>query len=254
MRETNSGESGQITDSTSKGETREPNFGMRVLSVFIEPKVTYDYLKTKSDFWRPFILISILMAVVTFFNAPIMWEMQRNLIAAQGKQIPPQVMGDTALGIVGAIFTPVGIGVSFLISGGIVWLLGLILTGSMRFSQAISIVTYSYFPTFLAQMMNGFVVAIVRPEFSGVSNYLRDTQPALFYTSLASVFSGQILLSFILFNLSLFTLWSLYLMYLGLVRSASLKVSQAIITVCIILLLSLGMSLLQVIQLAGKLK
>ncbi len=231
-----------------------PNFGTRLLSVFVEPKVVFDYLSVRSDFWRPFITASAITMVITYFTVPITWSIQKDLMLAMGKPLPEQGINPTLIAFLGAVFAPVGLAVALIISAGIVWLLALLMSGSARYPQVLSIMVYSFFPTLLATVIGAVVMLVTNPQFTGMETVLQTLQPVQYYTSLAAVIPSGLFVSKLLSHVSLFTIWGLYLLYIGLVRSIKMKSAQSLTIVVIMLILQLAVASYQAFQLAGGMK
>lgn len=228
----------------------KPSFGSLLLSIYVEPRVVFDFLKVWSDFWRPFIVIAVIMMIITYFTAPTTWSLQRDFMIAAGKPLPQQVLSPVWIGILGAVFAPLGLAIGFLISAAITWLLVVVVSGAAKYSQLLSITVYSYFPPLLAGILSAIVTLLIKPQFAGIDTYLKSLQPVQFYTSLALLTPGSVGFSALLINVSIFELWGLYLLYLGLRRAIGLRASQAFLVVVIMLVLQLGVGSLRAFQLA----
>ena len=218
-------------------EKKPPGFLNLVLSAFVEPKVVFDYLRLRGDFWRPFLTQGIILAVFSLLAAKPMLEISNawvRMLGQQEKQMSTlfyvQLTANSFLGLL----------ISFVIVGFIVWLVGLILTGEARFSIAISIAAYSYFPSLLGRVLDSITI-IVSPQIpSTFQEFMPSQMPAMYHTSIAQFIEGNAILNLTLVPIGIFTLWSLYLLVLGLHRSMGVKLGSAYVVGLILLLLQMG--------------
>jgi len=224
-------------DLAQRDEKKPPGLPSLILSAFVEPKVVFDYLRLRGDFWRPFIIQGIILAVFSVIAAKPTLEISNAWLRMLGqteKQISPffyvQSVANSFLGLI----------IGFAIVGFILWLAGLILTGEARFSIAISVAAYSYFPALLGRILD-YITLMVSPQVpSTFQEFLPSQMPAMYHTSIAQFIEGNAILNLALMPIGIFVLWSLYLLVLGMHRSMGVKLVSAYVVGFILLLLQMG--------------
>ncbi len=225
-------------------KTKLPSFGERLLAIFAEPKVVFDYVAKRNDFWLPLIALCVVMIAGSLLALPTNTKAQALIRSAMGAPVSSE--DPTALSyVMAAIQAPIGLAISLLLTALIIWVVVLMLTGNASYGKGLSVATWAYYPSALAILLNGIVVAVIKPEIGGMQSYIADSNPVIHYTSLQALFhSDGMILSMMLFSISLFLVWYLWLLHVGVRRAMGGSGTCASILVAIVLALQLGFSAL----------
>jgi len=216
-----------------------PPFGERLLAIFVEPKVVYDYVAKRTDFWLPFIAASVVSVIAAVLMMPFTREVLTLSIQAGGTQVTDAMI--TGLSILSVVLAPVTVAAYVLLIALFLWVVILVLTGSADFGKATSVTMWAYYPLVLAGVLNSIVLAVVRPEIPNIQEAQQHLGPVMHYTSLGALFSmDNAIVGSMLAVISLFTIWNLWLLWIGARRSMNATVSSATIFVLLFLLVKLG--------------
>ena len=228
------------------------SFASRVLDIFIEPKKVFDYLRNRGDFWCPYIFHTVVLVIVTCLALPAVKQVSSEYAGLMGRSTPPEV------GLTDYLMTPVqvaaGLAISFAVLGFVIWLAVLISSGKARYGQALSLAAYTFFPVLLAKVINGITLMITRPSLGDPSVMMVTQAPVINYTSLAQLFAGRPILQTSLLPVGIFTLWALYLLVIGLRRSANVSMVAAWVTALSLLVVQVGLYALMAFGMAMSLK
>ncbi|OGK10742.1 MAG: hypothetical protein A2Y63_05015 [Candidatus Riflebacteria bacterium RBG_13_59_9] len=239
MDEVNSPEQGPKQDTP---KPKLPSFGERLIAVFVEPKVVFDYVAKRNDFWWPFIALSIVMIAANLLALPTNNEGQTLIASATGRPAPSI---DALAYVKSIIQAPIQLMIGLLITGVLIWVVILLTTGSVSYGKAISVAAWTAFPGTLGMLLNAIVVSAVRPEIQSLSSMIADQMPVMHYTSLNAVIAetGPVL-SMMLMTISVFYIWQLWLAFIGARRSFNASLAGAWILVIVLLILQLGFAAL----------
>jgi hypothetical protein len=209
------------------------------VAIFVEPKVVYDYVVKRNDFWLPFIVASVISVIA----AALMMPFTREVIALsmQAGGAPASDAMVTGFSIVSVVLAPVTVAAYVLLIALFLWVVMLVLTGSADFGKATSVTMWAYYPLLLAGILNAVVLTIVRPEIPNIQEAQQHLGPIMHYTSLGALFSlDNAIVGGMLAVISLFTIWNLWLLWIGSRRSMNATVSSATVFVILFLLVKLG--------------
>lgn len=228
------------------------SFARRVLDIFVEPSKVFDYLRERGDFWRPYIFHVVILVVVTCLALPAVKQVSSEYAGLMGRATPAEVALRDYLMM--PVQVAVGLAISFAVLGFVFWLAALISAGRARYGQALSLAAYTFFPVLLAKVINGITLMITRPSLGDPAGMLVTQAPVTNYTSLAQFFAGQPILQTALLPAGVFTLWALYLLVVGLRRSAGASTGAAWVTALILLVVQVGLYGLMSFGMAMSLK
>jgi hypothetical protein len=229
-----------MTDPTAVMPTPPDNASMAedFIDIFVSPAKVFAR-RAKASPMVPFIVVSIVMAVVFFAakNAlqPVFDAMIDKQMALQMKTNPQltQAMVDKikpftmiSLTVGGIIGTPI----ILLLVGLATWIVGrFIMGGVFSFGTALLIVSYSWFPKIIASVI-GLVEGLTMDVTKFSSPYQLSVSVARFIDP-SSMSNG---LYQLLAQLDLFTIWGAVLVAIGLTYAAKLDKSKARIAAVII--------------------
>lgn len=239
MEENRTSEETQQPAEPEAEKAKLPSFGERLLAIFVEPKVVFDYVARRNDFWLPFIVAS----VISIIAAALMMPFTREVIALsmQAGGAPASDAMVTGFSIVSVVLAPVTVAAYVLLIALFLWVVMLVLTGNADFGKATSVTMWAYYPLLLAGILNAVVLTIVRPEIPNIQEAQQHLGPIMHYTSLEALFSlDNAIVGGMLAVISLFTIWNLWLLWVGARRSMNATASSATVFVILFLLVKLG--------------
>jgi hypothetical protein len=215
-----------------------PSFGTRLMAVFVEPKVVFDYVAKRTDIWLPFIALAVMAMAAAALALPASTKGQALIASVTGRAAP----GLNTTAYVKALVTaPINLMVGILVIAFFVWLIMTFTSGSAPFSRAMSVAAWSLFPATLGALLNGIVVSVAQPEIRSIQTFVVDQSPVLHYTSLGALTTGTgPILSMILLTISVFYFWQLWLLFIGARRSFGATVAGAWTLVVALLVLQLA--------------
>ena len=80
----------ESTDQSAASEAEKiklPSFGERLLAIFVEPKVVFDYVAKRNDFWLPFIALCVVMIAGGLLALPTNTKAQALIRSAMGTPV-----------------------------------------------------------------------------------------------------------------------------------------------------------------------
>jgi len=233
-------QSGQKAPETPR--EKMPSFGTRLMAIFVEPKVVFDYVAKRNDIWGPTITLAILMMVANALMLPTSTNGQALMASVTGQQVPEV---NTMAYVKTMASAPFGLVVGILLMAFVVWLVMTFTSGGAPFGRAMSMAAWCTFPGTLGMLLNGIVVSVAQPEIRSIQTFVADQSPVLHYTSLNALVTGTgPLLSMILLTISVFYLWQLWLVFIGARRSFGASPGGAWTLVVVLLLFQVAMAAL----------
>jgi hypothetical protein len=215
--------------------------GGRLVGVFFEPTKTFEDVAARPRFWVPLILaILIGLVLITLFTQHIGWDRmirQQMEMNPQTQQLPPDQREKAiefwtrfgpVLGYGGVVL---GTPLTFVILAAIY--LGIVkgmMSAPVTFKQAFAVVAYGWMPHVVAGLLAIVVLFLKSPDDFRLDNPL-VFNPGAF---MDPVTSNKLLLS-LATSFDLFTLWSLFLMGLGLKAAGGRKLSTGSAMVAVFL-------------------
>lgn len=231
-------------DGKSLGASEKlPSFGERLLAIFVEPKIVFDFLAKRTDFWYSFIGLAVIGSIGALLTLPTQMksqEMMRSAVGAGGSA--------KAITVTAYILTPLQTALTLLIMlallGALIWVVIMIVAGGGSFVKAINVAAWTTYPPILASFINGIVVFITQPEIASIQTSMLDSSPVMRYTSLAAFAPlDNIYLMMVLMTVSLFSFWGYWLLYIGTRRSLGGNAAAAWTLIIVLFVFQLGMSL-----------
>ena len=222
----------------SEPSPRPYGFASRILDIFIEPAKVFDFLRDRGDFWRPFLFHFVVLSIFTYVALPATKAVTAQYTSMLGRPGSPEP-GITDY-VTAPINTAISLAIGFLVIGFIVWLAALISAGKARYGQALSLAAYTYFPVLLGKIINAATIVLVKPTLGDPMAMTVAMAPVYNYTSLAQFIGNSPILQTALLPAGIFTLWALYLLVIGLRRSAGTGAGAAWGTALILLLVQIG--------------
>lgn len=242
MEENRTPEEIQQTVEPEGEKTKLPSFGERLLAIFVEPKVVFDYVAKRTDFWLPFLALSVLMAIANVLSLPTNNEGQTLVASATGRPAPSI---DVLAYVKSTIQAPIQLLIGLLIIGVLIWVVMLITTGNAGFGKAVSVAAWTAYPGTLGMLLNAIVVAVVQPEIRSLASMIADQTPVMHYTSLDVMITGVgPVLSMILMTISIFYIWQLWLLYIGARRSFGASRTGSWVLVIVLIIFQIGFAAL----------
>ncbi len=133
---------------------------MRLVRVLFSPGAVYGEIKDKPTFWMPWLIVSILFAVVQFLQAPFQTRVREIMIQQAGRDLPAGATGPLAQ-ILGAVVTPVVVLVIVAISAAVLYGLTAAFGGEATFKKMLT-VTIFLWPLELIRQLLTFAVLSMR--------------------------------------------------------------------------------------------
>ncbi len=201
--------------------------------------------------WGPFLIVSVLIAVLAFVNAGAMqgvMDAEVNRAVAQALEKNSNMTAEQADGMRGVMEASIkygaiiGIPIMLLIMGLATWLVGKILGGTTTFGLGVMIASYAMVPRVLEQMLVAVQALMLdtatftsRWQFSlGVGRFMDPSGPQGLLNTVGRI--------------ELFTIWSTVLIVLGLAHAAKVTKEKAMIGGAIMFVLGGVPALFQIIS------
>jgi hypothetical protein len=204
--------------------------------IFFEPSNTFEALRERPRFLVAAIIILVLSVAVTFiiFNKIDYAAFMREQITRgpNGDKMTPEQV-DRAVGfytgpigkVVVYLFPVIGTAI-YIAAGGALYLLGaLLMSGRMRYKQAVSVWTYSAFAPGVLQAILGVVIALITP-----AEDINPSQPGgLVRANLAVILphGSPPALGALLGSFDVFTFYGLFLAAVGLRKVGKMSSGSA---------------------------
>ncbi|MFA5523966.1 MAG: YIP1 family protein [Tissierellales bacterium] len=216
-----------MTDNINQNQNEVKPFSWweRLKHIFISPSIAFENIKHYPKVLFPMITILIGMIVITLPKLNMMKEFMREDTIRQYAQLGMEVPSgmDTIVsvgvyaGIVGLI---IGIIVTWLVKSTLINAFSGFVNGTGTFKQALSVITYSYLPVFLGNIIVTIISLITKQNeiLTSLAVFLPDSQ------------AGTVLYT-ILANLDIFVIWYQILAIIGIskVYSVSKKSSSILV-------------------------
>ncbi len=220
-----------------------PSFSERLLAIFVEPKVVFDFIAKRTDFWYSFIGLAVMGSIGALLALPTQMKSQELMTAAMGAPGAAKAITITAY-----ILTPLQTALSLLIMmallGALIWVVIMVVAGGGSYLKAINVAVWTTYPAILASFINGIVVFITRPEIASIQTSTLDSSPVMRYTSLAMFAPpDNLYITMMLLSVSLFSIWGYWLLYIATRRALGGNATAAWILIIVLVVFSLGFSL-----------
>jgi hypothetical protein len=236
-----------IVEEEEEEEIEEQGFFDRIVNVFVDPTSLFKYLAIKPDFWTPWVVVGLVLAVMTAVAFPTIYELQGTAqVAAMREQgldegeitekmekyhSPAAKTTSLAISIAAVvIMIPVG----WLIGGAILFLISLVQGLETSFKRVFSVVAYSSIIGMLgAQIIDKVIklaqgnVQLAEWNISKVSlaGFLPEGTHRAIQTASATI--------------DPFAIWSLIVIAIGLTFANRCRMKSAVVTVVIYFIVTL---------------
>ncbi len=186
------------------------NAFLDTIKVLFEPAAVFERVRARPSFFAPFLTIIAVQCVLFFVNVPYMTvAVQAQMAtAAPGRPVP----SGTMLAVFGLLGLIIVLGLVFLVSGLILWVLASVLGGGeAKFGTMLSIAAYSAVPSTILLSLVGTIVLHMQGT-AGLTSP-QDLQPALGLDLLAPGTKGFV--GGVLKAINPFSIWGLVLTAIG---------------------------------------
>ena len=220
-------------------------FGAKLINIFVEPSAVFKNIYYYNDWLTPLIIIGVVTIVSSLLMAGYSADAQSQFRELMGAPKQPAV--ETATRItqyVTAFLSPAGILVRWLISAAIIFVLGTFLLDNIDFKKLYSIVAWCSMPTLFTTLINGIYRMNQTPLVSSYDDYMDAMTPWSLSPSLFIHDAGM--WGMLLSGFDVFTLWSWYLLALGLAYGLRNRIGKAwtVVIVTILIGLAIGAGIL----------
>jgi hypothetical protein len=181
-----------------------------VFKVLFEPGAVFERVRARPSFFAPFLTIIAVQCVLFFINLPYLKvALQAQMAAApQARPVPSGALL-TIFGLIGLILF---LGLIFVVSGLLLWVLASVLGGGeAKFSTMLSVATYAAVPSAILLGIVGVIVLHMQGT-SGITS-TQDLQPALGLDLMAPGAKGFV--GAVLKSINPFSIWGLVLTAIG---------------------------------------
>ncbi len=225
------------------GQESEGNAFVDVLNVLFEPTAVFGRVRAQPNFFAPFLAIIAVQCVLFFVNLPYLKVAIAAQMAAQAGAQSRPMPGDALLAIFGLLGLVIVLGIIFVVTGLILWMLASVLGGGeAKFTTMLSVAAYSAVPSAILLSIIGTLVLHLQGS-SGLTSP-QDMQPALGLDLLSPGAKGFV--GAILKAINPFSLWGLVLTAIGVSTTQRMSKSSgymvAVITFVIGLLIAGGLA------------
>lgn len=134
----------------------------RLVRVLFSPGDVYGEQQDRPTFWRPWLIISILWAVLQFLQRPFQMKVQELMLAQRGVTTPPPGAGSGAVSyVIGGATAFLTVLIMSAITAGILYLLAAGMGGETSYKKMLTVVIFTW-PLALFQQLLTFVVLTMR--------------------------------------------------------------------------------------------
>jgi hypothetical protein len=226
-----------------------PSFAERLAAIFVEPKIVFDFIAHRTDFWYSFLVLAVLMVIGQMLTLPVTIQTQEMGMAAKGIEMTPVIR--TSITVATPIMGVVMLLLGLVLVGAMIWLMVVFTSGGTTFAKAINVACWISYPTILATLINGVVITVAKPTITSLQTAGKEAAPLMHYTSLAAVApAGNLYLLMILGTISLFAIWSFWLLYIGVKRSLGGTTVSAAVSIALLYVFQIGVVVLQAYNLS----
>jgi hypothetical protein len=191
-----------------------------VFKVLFEPTAVFERVRVRPAFLIPFLTIIAVQCVLFFINLPYLKVALQAQMASAPQ--PRPVPAGPLLAVFGLVGLIIFLGLIFVISALILWVLASVLGGGeAKFRTMLSVATYSAVPSAILLGIVGVIVLHMQGT-SGITS-TQDLQPALGLDLLAPGAKGFV--GAVLKAINPFSIWGLVLTAIGV--STTLRVAKS---------------------------
>lgn len=222
---------------------KPPSFGERLLAIFVEPKIVFDFIKHRTDFWYSFIGLAVIATAGALLALPTQMKSQELMTSAMGAPSTTKAITATTY-LVTTLQTTLSMLFMMALLGALIWIVIMVVAGGGSFIKAINVAVWTSYPAILATLINGVVVFVTKPEINSIQSSILDTNPVMHYTSLAMFAPpDNLYLTMLLMVVSLFSIWGYWLLYIATKRTLGGNSTAAWVLIIVLFLFQLSFSL-----------
>ena len=236
-------ETAPATPTPTPSETPVVSDALRLVRVLFSPGTVFAELEQRPSFWMPWLLVSIVTAVITFLQRPFQARLRELMMERAGRPVtPPSTVGT----IISVAATPIGVLVLCAVIGGILYLIVSSLGGETTFRRLLTVVIHAW-PLTLVQQALTFIVLSMRgvSSINGPSDMFVSLGADLLLPQDAQV---GYFVRFLLAGIGPLQIWQLVITAVGVMALAKLGKGQAwtaaVINFVIMLVLFAGLGAL----------
>jgi hypothetical protein len=220
-----------------------PSFAERLAAIFVEPRIVFDFIAHRTDFWYSFLGFFVITCIGSVLSLPASIKMQGILAEMTGKPAP-QVDAMAYLKVIGSV--AVMFLLIFIVRAVLLWLVTTVTSGGSSFVKTINVACWTAYPYALATLLNGIVVAVTRPEVTSLQAATKEANPVIYFTSAAALMpSASIYIGMALAVISLFAIWEYWLLAIGIKRSLGGNAVAVAVFLIVLFIFQVGWQLLQ---------
>ena len=224
---------------------------MRLVRVLFSPGAVFGEIQERPTFWRPFLVVCIVNAVLQFFLRPFQQRIGQLMAERAGRPVPEP---STIKAAIGVVLSPLGPLVLCAIVGGILYLLVSMFGGQTTYKKMLTVAIFTW-PITLIQQAASVAVLSVRGagSISGPQDLMVQLGADLLLPADAQ--TGYFV-RFLLAGIGPLPIWSLTITAVGLMVLGKTGKSQAwtaaVIFFVIALLLGSGLGAFSMKMIGGS--
>ncbi|MBD3178911.1 MAG: DUF1282 domain-containing protein [Candidatus Latescibacteria bacterium] len=215
-------------------EKADQKFLPSIADIFVDPKKVFNRIDSGLQWWKPFIVIALLMILVVWLQSPIsMHVMSLNERGLSEEQLSQQMEYGQKFAFLGYIFAPIIALIIYLLSALVVNISASLMSGRSDYKKALSLCIFAGFIPMVEQ-----IISVVVLRMRGVES-IESAAGAQISLSLAPLFSdaGNLLSSF-LKSLSIFSIWYYIVVALGIAAIYRINVKKSAVPAVILWIIS----------------
>ena len=209
-------------------------FFASIADIFVDPKKVFNRIDAGLEWWKPFILVAVIMIFIVWAQAPVnmhVMSLNERGLSEEQLQVTMDRMG--TFQVVGYIMAPIVALIIYLLSALVVNITANLMSGRSDYRKALSLSIFAGLIPLVEQ-----IISVVVVRMRGIEN-IQSTQDAQISLSLAPLFSGSgNFLTSILKSLSIFGIWYYIVMALGIAAIYRINVKKSAVPVVILWIIS----------------
>ncbi len=147
------------TAAPSPSSTPVVTDAVRLVRVLFSPSAVFGEIKEKPTFWMPWLIISILFAVVQFLQGPFQARVREIVIQESGRPMPAGATGPVVQ-IISAVFTPVVVLAIAAISAAVLYGLTAAFGGEATFKKMLTVTIFMWPLEVIRQLLTFAVLSM----------------------------------------------------------------------------------------------
>jgi hypothetical protein len=215
-------------------EKADQKFLSSIADIFVDPKKVFNRIDSGLQWWKPFIVIALLIMLIVWLQSPIsMHVMSLNERGLSEEQLSQQMEYGQKFAFLGYIFAPIIALIIYLLSALVVNISASLMSGRSDYKKALSLCIFAGFIPMVEQ-----IISVVVLRMRGVES-IESAAGAQISLSLAPLFSdaGNLLSSF-LKSLSIFSIWYYIVVALGIAVIYRINVKKSAVPAVILWIIS----------------